>query len=223
MRAPDLYPVLQIGPHEGRVEKDNYLITSLSLLSNPRLMQSRTLLTFQTTSAHWWLLSSFLSTSHQSFCLWDCSQVVLPVFTRIWDCTNASATPCTWPCWTSLGSYAPTFLACPLWMPFFCSVNYSTQLGVISKPAEGALNPIICVIDKNVKEHQSNDGSLGAPPMTMLLPAHESSWSQPSCCNHPTNSLSTLQHTLQTCISYLPEGTASYLFSWKLQQMQRVH
>ena len=34
-------------------------------------------------------------------------------------------------------------------------VDHSTQLGVVCKPAEGALNSIVDVIDKGVKEHQS--------------------------------------------------------------------
>ena len=35
------------------------------------------------------------------------------------------------------------------------------SLGVISKLAEGALDPAVCVIDKDVEEYQTQDGALG--------------------------------------------------------------
>jgi len=40
---------------------------------------------------------------------------------HISDCPDPSATPCTWPCWITLGSLGPTFQACPGrtgWHPF---------------------------------------------------------------------------------------------------------
>ena len=37
-------------------------------------------------------------------------------------------------------------------IPSFCHINYTIQLGFISKLAEGALIPTIYVIDKDVKE-----------------------------------------------------------------------
>ena len=46
-------------------------------------------------------------------------------------------------------------------IPPFCCVNCTTQLGVISKLAEGTLNPTVLVIDKDVKEHWSQEGPLG--------------------------------------------------------------
>jgi len=45
--------------------------------------------------------------------LQGCSQGDLPpVCINTWDCLDASATPCTWPSWTSLGSHGPTSPAC---------------------------------------------------------------------------------------------------------------
>jgi len=40
-------------------------------------------------------------------------------------------------------------------IPSFCDIICTTQLGIISKLAMGTLHPIICVIDKDVKEYQS--------------------------------------------------------------------
>ena len=45
-------------------------------------------------------------------------------------------------------------------IPLFYVANCTTQLDVINKLAEGALNPIIYIIDKNVKEYSSQEGSL---------------------------------------------------------------
>jgi len=44
---------------------------------------------------------------------------------------------------------------------YFCYLNRPNQLGVISKLAEGALNPIIYVIDQDVKEYWTQDRPLG--------------------------------------------------------------
>jgi len=46
------------------------------------------------------------------------------------------------------------FIKVPLdGIPSFCHINCITQLGIISKVAEGALNPITYVIDKDIKEY----------------------------------------------------------------------
>ena len=39
-------------------------------------------------------------------------------------------------------------------------VDHSTQLGVICKFSEGALNPTVCVIDKDIKQYWSEYGPL---------------------------------------------------------------
>ena len=36
-------------------------------------------------------------------------------------------------------------------MPSFCNVNCTTQVGIINKLAEGALDPTVYVIDKDVE------------------------------------------------------------------------
>ena len=41
--------------------------------------------------------------------------------------------------------------------PSFQCIDCTTQLGVICKLAEGALDAIVCVIDKDVEEHQSQN------------------------------------------------------------------
>lgn len=54
----------------------------------------------------------------------------------------------------------------PVWVllddvPSFYDTSCITQLGVISKPADGTLDPTDCVSDKDAKEHQSQDRLLG--------------------------------------------------------------
>ena len=41
--------------------------------------------------------------------------------------------------------------------PSFQHINRTTQLGVIHKLAEGALDAIVLVIDEDVEEHRSQD------------------------------------------------------------------
>lgn len=81
----------------------------------------------------------------QSCTLW----VHLPVCTQILDWIHPSATPCTLPCWISLGSQGPTFQVCsgPFgWYPFHLS--YYCLLTVISKLAESTLsNSDVCDVD----------------------------------------------------------------------------
>ena len=49
-----------------------------------------------------------------------------------------------------------------LWMlPFlFCCINCTPQLGVISRPAEGTLDPTVYVTSKDVEDHKSQDSCL---------------------------------------------------------------
>jgi len=59
----------------------------------------------------------------------------------------------------SFGSQRLIFQTCqgPFgWHPF-CCFHYTMQLGVVSKLAEGALNPTVYVTDKDVEEQQSPD------------------------------------------------------------------
>ena len=57
-------------------------------------------------------------------------------------------------------------------MSSFCSINHATQLGVTSKLTEGALSPIICVTDEDVKEYQSEDEPLGDAARYQPPPGH---------------------------------------------------
>jgi len=89
-----------------------------------------------------------------------CSQwVLLPVRTHIWDCLDPSATPCTWPWWTSFGSCGPTFQTCPGpsgWHSFLllCQLYHSAWCHLQSF---WRYNQSHYVIDKDVEEHQSRD------------------------------------------------------------------
>lgn len=44
-------------------------------------------------------------------------------------------------------------------LPSVVLTDHTTQLGVICKPAEGALDPIVYVIVKDTKQHWSQDTS----------------------------------------------------------------
>jgi len=57
-------------------------------------------------------------------------------------------------------------------IPSFHCVNSTTQLAVISKRAEGALNSVSDVIDKDVKEHWSQDSPLGDTALYWPSPGH---------------------------------------------------
>jgi len=45
-------------------------------------------------------------------------------------------------------------------IPSLRHVNHTTQLGVICKLAEGALDPAVCVIDEDTKQHWSHCGPM---------------------------------------------------------------
>jgi len=57
-------------------------------------------------------------------------------------------------------------------IPSICCINCTTQLGVVFKFAEGALDPIIYVIDKDIKGYQSQDGLLGHTTHHQPPPGH---------------------------------------------------
>ena len=54
-------------------------------------------------------------------------------------------------------------------IPSFHCDNCTTQFGVISNLAEGALNSILDVIDKDVKEHQHQERPVGDTPLVTSL------------------------------------------------------
>ena len=60
---------------------------------------------------------------------------------HIWDCPHPSTTPRTGPCSTSSGSRVPTSRACP--GPSGC---HPSLLLCHQQTAEGALNPVLCVV-----------------------------------------------------------------------------
>ena len=81
-------------------------------------------------------------------------------------CIDSGARPCTWIYWTSWGSPGPTVQACLCstgWHPtsWAYRLDHTPQLGVISKLAEGALDPTVDVINEDIKEYSSQHQSLG--------------------------------------------------------------
>ena len=57
-------------------------------------------------------------------------------------------------------------------IPSFYCINCTALLGDSSKLAEGALDPIICAINKDVKEYQSQDRPLGDTTHQWPTPGH---------------------------------------------------
>jgi len=80
--GPSPGPVLQMGPHEGRIERDNHPI----LLMEPRLP-----LAFLAVRAHCWLMFSCSSTRRPPDpSLQGYSQVLSPVCMCMWDYSDPS-------------------------------------------------------------------------------------------------------------------------------------
>lgn len=84
---------------------------------------------------------------------------LLPVCAHIWDYLNPGAAPCMWTCWTSWGSHGLNSHNCPSLPgchPFLLLFLFYVQLRFVSS-AEGALDPTAYVIDKDIKEHWSQN------------------------------------------------------------------
>jgi len=159
--APDLDTVLQMGPHKGRVERDNHHHPPRPA-DHPFFDAAQELLAFQAANAHCWLVLFFI---HQD-------SHVLPGRATLSEFFSQSA---------HISEIAPThvqhfalsfvepqkfyvgppfkFVKVPLdGISSFCHINCSIQLGIVSKVAEGALNPIMYVTDEDVKEYWSQHG-----------------------------------------------------------------
>jgi len=95
-----------------------------------------------------------------------------------------------------------------LWMVFLPSIlsNGPLHLGAISKLAEGTLDPIIYVIDKDAEEHQSQDGPPG------------NNWFPPG---HKTVDHSPLAMTIQP-ILYTPNSPAASSTSLQFRDKNEV-
>ena len=147
--APGLDAVLQMGPHQGRAEGGNPLPLPAA---TPLLTQPGMQLAFQAANTHCWLMSSFpptrtpklfsaglLSTSSSPTLY---SYLALPQSrcnTLHLITSNAYPGPSRWSLLSTV-STAPLSLVSP--------TNFLV----------GTLNPMVCAIDKGVKEHQSQDG-----------------------------------------------------------------
>jgi len=87
--------------------------------------------------------------------------VLLTVCTHTWDCPDLSTAPGICPCWISLGSHGPTSQACACPLDPF-RLLYQLYLSAWCQLAESVLKPVIQVVDKDVKEYQSQDKFLVA-------------------------------------------------------------
>jgi len=175
-----------MGLHEGRAEEDNLLPPPAGPPSLLKI-QSRIPLAFQAASTLCWLMSSLSSAKTlKSFLAGLLSSMhVCMVCMHTWDCPSPSSTPCSWLCWTSSGLHRPTLSVSPSGTPSFYSISCTTQLGIIHKLAEGALDPIIYVTDQDVEEHWSQDRSPRTPLVTGLYLDIEP---QSSGCGYPNAS-----------------------------------
>ncbi|KAJ7411316.1 hypothetical protein WISP_103196 [Willisornis vidua] len=83
------------------------------------------------------------------------------------------------------------FIQVPLdGIPSFCHINSTTQLCVICKFAEDALDLPVCVIDEDTEEHWSEDRALRVTSCHQSPPRHRAI-DHNSVCTHPANSLPT--------------------------------
>jgi len=188
--APDLDAVLQIGPHESRVEGNNHLslpagyssfdavqdIVGLPGCKHTLLPHVQLFIHLDPQQGIW--------TSPQG-----CSQcVLLPVCIHIGDCANPTVTHHTQPCWIPLHSHGSTFWPCPGPSGWWSFVLSTAPLSLVpSANLMSTLNPTVYAIDKDVEEHQSQEDPLGDTTRSNWALSQRS---QLSCYAHPTNSLS---------------------------------
>ena len=144
-----------MGPHKSRVEGDNHLPLPAG---HPFLMQPRTQLAFWAASAHYRLMSSFSSTgTPKSFSTELLSGRSSP---SSYKYLGLPQPKCSTLHLALLNLMAPLLqpVQIPLdGFPSFQRINCPTQLGVIRKLAEGALDAIVYVIDEDIEEHRSQD------------------------------------------------------------------
>ena len=145
---------LQVWPHLSAEQRGS--IDSFCLLALFLLMQPRMLLTFFTVRAHCWLMFGLVSMKTFSAKLLSNSLVA-----RLWWCIGFYSTPGTGLlillCWTLWCSCQPIFLQ-PVKVPLDSSmtlwlISHSSPFCVICKLAQGALCPIVQVINEEVKWH----------------------------------------------------------------------
>jgi len=127
------------------------MITPLLLLATLFLIQARMLLAFLATWAHCWLMFSRLSTNTpRSFSTGQLSKPVVlhgVVVTEAQDPEFGLVEPHTVGLGPSIQSVQTPLQS----LPTLKQIDAPAQLGVICKLTEGALNPLIQIIDKDVK------------------------------------------------------------------------
>jgi len=143
LRAPELDIVVQMGSHQNRIEGR---ITSLDLLATLLLMQPKIWWIFWAASTHCQLMASFSSTSTpKSFSsgLLSIPSSALPVLilgvapTQVQDPALGLVEPHE----VHVGPFLRLAQAPLDGNPSFWFISCTTQLGVICRLAEGALNP----------------------------------------------------------------------------------
>jgi len=135
------------------------MITSLFLLATLFLIQARMPLAFLATWAHCWLMFSQLSTNTPRS--WAAFQPLLPrpvalygvVVTKVQDLALGLVEPHTAGLSPSIQSVQIPLQS----LPTLKQIDTPTQLGVICKLTEGACNPFIQIIDKDIQQDRTQN------------------------------------------------------------------
>jgi len=125
----------------------------------------------QAASTHFWLMSSFMcirTTEFSTGLLSVSSSRIMHSYLRllqpVYNILHLALLNLIRFTWAHFSSLSRSFQ-----MMFLPSVNLNTQLGVISKLAEGALSSTVFDVDKNAEEHQAQDRSLGDTTHNQIL------------------------------------------------------
>ncbi|KAK4826411.1 hypothetical protein QYF61_008944 [Mycteria americana] len=138
--------------------KDRGTITSLVLLATLFLIQARMPLAFLATWAHCWLIFSRLSINiPRSFSTGQFFQPLFPkpvalhgvVVTQVQDPALGLVESHT----IGLSTSIQPVQILPQSLPTLKQINTPAQLGVICKLTEGALDPFVQIIDKDIKQN----------------------------------------------------------------------
>ncbi|KAK4814368.1 LOW QUALITY PROTEIN: hypothetical protein QYF61_017781 [Mycteria americana] len=168
VRGPKLNTVFEVRPHQCRVRG---MITSLLLLATLFLIQARMSLAFFATWAHCWLILGSCQPTPPAFQPLFPKPVALHgvAVAQVQDPALSLVEPHT----IGLGPSIQPVQS----LSTFKQINNPTQLGVICKLTEGALDPFIQIIDKDIKQNWPQHRALGN-----------------TTCDRPPTGVNSIQH-----------------------------
>ncbi|KAK4825361.1 hypothetical protein QYF61_026880 [Mycteria americana] len=204
LRAPELDAVLQVGSHQSRVEGQNHLPRPAGHAAFDAAQDRVGLLGCEHT-----LLG------HVQLFIYQYSQILLcraalnhiipqPVLilgiapTQVQDLALGFVEPHE----VHMDSFRFQLVQVPLdGILSLKHVNHTTQLGIVCKLAEGALDPTVYVTDEGIKQYWSQYCPPEGHHLSLISIWTLTHSPLPSGCNHATNSSSTEQSTHQIRIS----------------------